>query len=250
MNTNINIPIDKIGIAITTYNRHTMTFMAFKDVLYHPRVSNITIVDDASSQNNYEKLLKLCDSYIDSGIIKLVRNRVNLGMLNNKIKSAKECTDSEFILMADSDNIFKTKYIDNIPSLLQKDIIYMPDWGMPDFDYRKYSGLRFDKNNIQDYLNEPMFECLLNTGNWVVHRKTFINTVTSNPEIKGTDSIWFVYQWLKSGKKIMVVPEMRYTHVVHSGSEYLKDAAYNMDKGAEMIRKIENLKIELCPPMN
>ena len=68
------------SIAITSYNRSDLTIESFSKVYDHPLVSEIVIVDDASEQEHWVKLLSLIDNHPATNKIKVYRNEKNLGM--------------------------------------------------------------------------------------------------------------------------------------------------------------------------
>lgn len=224
-------------MAITTYNRPDLTIESFKEIYKHQRLVEICISDDCSTSENMHKLFKNINEY---PAVWIKSNEVNIGMMNNKIK-AVEFADADFVLLADSDNIFKSDYLEALPSELSEHTIYMPDFAEPRFDFREFSGKTFDKNSIKPYLDDPIMQVMLNTCNYVVPRENFINAFQDNPEIKGSDTIWINYNWLKSGYKICVVLGMKYFHRVHKDSGWLENADYNMTKGKEIIELIRNL---------
>lgn len=98
----------------------------------------------------------------------------------------------------------------------------------------------FDKYNKPN-LNDPLCNCLFNTCNYVVHRDSYISIWEENKEMKGSDTIWFNYLWLKAGKSFFVVPGMHYQHRVHNGSGFMQDVDYNMTKAEEIKQLIMNL---------
>lgn len=230
----------QISLCITNFNRTHEVIRAFENVLNDERIGEIIISDDCSEQKNYADLLLSIVVSIPKDIlnkIKVFRNSENLGMSRNKAK-AIELVTNDYCIIFDSDNVLEKKYLD---ALYKKhwfpDIILMPDFASPHFDYRAFREQRIDKHSVKRLSRKPMFDCLMNTCNYFVHRETYLKTFEYNPEIKGTDTIWFNYQWLKSGKAFLVVPNMDYQHSVHDGSGFMKDADYNMTK-AEEIKKM------------
>jgi len=88
----------------------------------------------------------------------------NGGVGFNKFRAIKAASFiSEFAVLFDSDNIISNDYINSIPNYLSRDTIYSPSFAKPNFDYRRYAGVTFDKNSIKQHLDEPEMGCLLNT---------------------------------------------------------------------------------------
>ena len=80
--------MNKISLAITTYNRVEMTIKSFERVLDDERIDDIIIVDDHSLPEMYQKLSAKIDELMNPKI-HLVRNEVNLGMSLNKKSSSR-----------------------------------------------------------------------------------------------------------------------------------------------------------------
>src|SRR5690349_2792113 len=96
----------KISVAITNYNRSTLTIESFIQVLDYHRISEILILDDCSEQSHFNTLKSLLPV---SPKIKLLRNDQNLGMSLNKAKAIRLC-EEEWVAILDSDNIFTHEF--------------------------------------------------------------------------------------------------------------------------------------------
>lgn len=59
--------------------------------------------------------------------------------------------------------------------------------------------------------------------------------------MKATDTIWFSYLWLKSGRLMFIVKDMHYFHRVHKDSGFLQEVDYNMKKAEEIKKMIMEL---------
>lgn len=214
-----------IDIALTTYNRPILTVSAFGEVYDDERINNIIIADDGSKVENIMILEKLIDrSFRDK--VKFYRLD-HVGMYQNKLRAVYRCT-TPFVILFDSDNVLGSDYLDSIPQSLDTDTLYLPDQAMPAFDYREFAGQTFDKKSIKKILHHKMADALLNTCNWLCPRKNFIINFVENSSVGAADTMFYVYNWLKSGGKIKVVENMHYYHMVHDQSEFLKDVHYNM----------------------
>lgn len=227
----------KISLCITTYNRFDLTIKSCAQVLNDPRVDDIVIVDDASTDNSCQKLVKYFEPYPHVRVMRQIQNR---GMSRNKA-DAISYAKNEWVAIIDSDNIVTPKYFDALPETLLPRFIYCPDFAKPNFDYRIFGAMAINSRNAFEFLrlqgySDKLF-MLLNTCNYVVNRHEYLKVYQYNPEMKATDTIWFNYLWLKSGGSLYVVKDMEYMHLVHSGSDYLKDADYNTKQG-EKLRKM------------
>lgn len=228
-----------LSLAITTYNRFDFTVESFAQVLDDPRIDDIIILDDCSTDGSYEQLVK---HFKGVEKVRVMRQAKNRGMSLNK-RDAISYAKNEWVIIFDSDNIIGKSYLDalqragvplNAPSTK---IILTPEYAKPQFDYRKFASQLIDRNNVIDLIKDDIGNCLLNTCNYIVHRDTYLSVYEHNPEMKGTDTIWFNYLWLKAGNYFNIVQDMQYFHRVHSGSGFLEDAGYNM-KQAEKVRKM------------
>lgn len=229
-----------ISLCITTYNRFEMLFESFEKVLNDPRISEIVIVDDCSNDDLFQKVRVAVWSY---GKVKLYRNDRNVGMSRNKAK-AIELATNPWCIIFDSDNIIDLNYLDEITTemLMDPTTIYCPEYAKPQFDYRKYAGQTINAGNASKVMEKPMGECLFNTCNYLVNRDEYLQVYEYNPDMKGTDTIWFNYLWLKGGNYFHVVPGMQYFHRVHAGSGFMADVDYNMKKSKEVKQLIQTLR--------
>ncbi len=235
--------IKQLSLCITNYNRTDKVIRAFEQVVNDDRISEIIIVDDCSLIPNFQELVRLTDPFGPK--VKIYRNEENLGMSLNKVESIKKASN-DWCILFDSDNIIDSSYLDAVFPMLSSDlkiddVIFCPDFAKPQFNYQCYSGKLFAFHDIKPFLHESEMGCLLNTCNYVVNKHSYLEVFDFNPEIMGTDTLWFNYLWLKSQKCFYVVPGMQYQHEVHDGSEWLKHASYNLKKGEEIIELIENL---------
>lgn len=227
-----------ISLCITTYNRYELLMESFAQVLDDDRISEIVIVDDCSTDEIYGKVLA---AVFDMPKVRLYRNQQNLGMSLNK-KRAVELAKNEWVILFDSDNIIAPDYLNNIDlSDLRNYIIYCPSFARPQFDYRSFSNYEIDQDNVCTFIKKPLAEPVLNTCNYLVNRGRYLSVYEPNPEMKGTDTIWFNYLWLKAGNSFYVVPGMEYYHRVHEGSGFLADCDYNMRKAKEIKELIKAL---------
>lgn len=210
---------------------------SFLKVVNDDRISEIVISDDASDAATVEWM----GAVFTHPKIKIRYQNVNLGMSLNKAESVK-LASNEWCILLDSDNIIDSSYIDALFNVIwDPDVIMCPNFARPNFDFTEFTSLKFDKKTAKRYIKKGRFEILLNTCNYFVNRDRYLEVYQYNPDMKGTDTIWFNYNWLKSGKSFYVVPGMQYEHRVHEGSGFMADVDYNMRKAKEIKRMIERL---------
>lgn len=216
-----------ISLAITTHNRDSLTIKSFQNVYDHPMVNDIVIVDDHSEKKILNSLIGGVASIDRHHKIRLTSNSENLGMMLNKRKAISLCKN-EWVIIFDSDNVIESNYLNAIPKELDPNVIYCPSFARPTFDYRKFSGWTVGIPEAKKMVQDRMGNACFNTCNYLVHRDAYLKVFKEDEKVKGTDTIVFNYEWLKSGRKFMIVPGMEYFHRVHDGSGFMKDADYNM----------------------
>ena len=207
----------KISICIPTYERISMLFDSFDAVYDDERVSEIIIVDDASSLDTFESIRKNCFSLTK---VKLYRNANNRDCYENKHVSLSYASNDCCILL-ESDNKISKEYIDRLfEHKWENDIVYAPVFAKPHFDYRAFSGQLISKENVASFMSAESFSTALNTANYFVNRNNYIKVWTDEINPVTADSIFMNYRWLDAGFKILFVPGLEYEHRVHGGSHY------------------------------
>lgn len=223
-----------LTLAITVYNRYEMLLESFANVIDDDRIDEILIMDDHSDEEYWKKIKDL-PAYNPK--IKVIRQLQNRGMSVNK-RDAIFHSKNDWVIIFDSDNVIGKDYLDALwPKAADRSIIYCPSFAKPEFDYRKYEGQYYYKKDVKIGIKFTMFNCLLNTCNYVVNREKYLSVWEENNTVGCADTIWFNHLWLKSGNSFYVVPNMHYFHRVHDGSGFMKEVDYNMRK-AEEIKKL------------
>lgn len=214
-----------ISLCITNYERYDLLMQSFERVLADPRIGEIVISDDCSKEDTYKAIEVACKKYDK---IKLFRNETNVGMSLNK-KTAVERATNDDVILFDSDNILTTDYLDVLSrtGFYDHNVILMPESGGGRLDYTNFANLYISKEGVKDFLTYPRAEMLLNTCNYCFSRRRYLTVYEYNPLIKGADTLWFNYLWLKKGGAFAVLPGMRYTHRVHPGSGFMQHLVYN-----------------------
>ncbi len=211
----------KISIAIPNWNRTDMLLEAFEKVYSDERISEIIISDDHSDRLVYyelESLFKLMPK------VKMFRNDVNLDCYRNK-HQAVELATNKWVILFDSDNIISIEYLDKIFSIpdWNENVIYAPDFAFPQFNYTEFSGLTVTKENVSRYIDRPMFMTCMNTFNFFINRENYLKVWDGSIDPVTSDSEFFNFCWLKSGRKIHITEGLQYFHRVHPDSHYQKN---------------------------
>jgi len=218
-----------------------MLFESFEAVYEDERVGEIVIVDDCSDEKIYDQVFT---KSIDFGKIQLFRNRENNDCYKNKCISLMK-SENDWCILFDSDNILDKSYLDYIYDIEQWDekTIYTPFFARPYFDFRKFGGLLITKENVAEWIDEPMFETMLNAANFFVNSHEYIKVFDKNTNPVTSDSIYMMLRWLEAGNKIQVVEELKYFHRVHDGSHYKNNVGRTPNGFHESIlNKLRNLK--------
>ncbi len=221
----------KITLAITSWERVSLTLESFAQVLDSPFIDEIVIVDDCSHPKVYEQL----KNSLTNEKIKLYRNEVNLDCYRCKHR-AVELSSNEWLILLDSDNIITKEYIDRLYEIPEWDpnTFYQPSFAKPHFDFREFEGYVIKKWNIAQHFDRPMWETLFNAANYFVNRDRYLEVWDGSVDPHSSDSIYQNFNHIKSGGEIRVVPGLFYEHRVHDASHY----KLNNHKSPEFYKQI------------
>jgi glycosyltransferase involved in cell wall biosynthesis len=232
----------KITLALTNWNRCDLLIKSFVNVIDDNRIDEILILDDFSKIDIYKRLEKKINE-LNNPKIKLIRNEQNLGMSRNKNK-AIQTSKNDWVIIFDSDNIINTDYIDTLYKIenWNRDVIYMPTYASKVFDYSEFSGITIDRHNVKKYIDKNLFTAALNTCNYFVNKAIYKIIYQYDKTIKGTDTIYFNYNWLLHENQLYFVPDLKYFHLSHNDSGFLDDGEYNMKQARKITNQIKKLK--------
>lgn len=226
-----------ISLAITTYNRYDLTIKSCSQVLDDPRIDDIVILDDCSTDGSFEKLVEYFKPWPKVKVMQQLKNR---GMQQNKA-DAIAFAKNERVIILDSDNVIDSGYVRAVwTKPWTKEVIICPAFARPNFDFRLIAGLTINIHNISELLrgkNGDKVNMLLNCCNYFVDREEYLRVYQFNPEMKATDTAWFAYNWLLAGNSFRVGLGLEYDHLVHDRSGFLEDANYNMAQ-ADKLKKM------------
>ena len=228
-----------IGLCCPTYNRYEFTKRMVDNVINDNRIEQVYIQDDCSTDGSYEQL---CKYYGGNTKVNIGRNEQNRDCAFNKATVVSKSKE-EYVCLIDSDNIIGEDYLNAIfKEEWEPDTILAPVWAKPSFDYREYSGVTITKENINQYLWQPMFMTALNTMNFFVNRNRFVIVFDWQFNPHNCDSIYFNYCWLKNGGKIKFVEGMQYYHEIHQQSHYVQNIPVSHGIHDIIVNKIMELK--------
>lgn len=209
--------MNSISLAIPTHNRYEMVLECVKDVIDDPRVAEIVLSDDCSDNGSFEQLVATFEHHPK---VRLFKNKRNLDCYFNK-QQAVERTTSDWCVLFDDDNILTRAYLDSIFAWQWDPLtVYVPDYAEPHFNYTRFAGKTFSRRNVAAFLSTAHFKCMLNTCNYFVHRQSYLEVWDGSVNPHTADSMFQMHNWFASGRKLFVVPGLRYFHRVHGGSHY------------------------------
>lgn len=225
-----------LSLCITTYNRYDLLKESYAQVIDDPRISEIIIVDDCSTEPGIKEKVNA----LAGGKVKVFHQAQNRGMSRNKA-DAISYASNEWVIIFDSDNVIGKDYLDAIPVYLNSDTIYCPSFAKPEFDFRFYEGKFFNAKYATKEIARDSFNVAMNCCNYLVHRDTYLQAYLYNQNHIASDTIWHAYNHLKAGGSFYIVPGMQYYHRVHKGSGFLQGVDHNMRMQAEVRKMIMNL---------
>jgi glycosyltransferase involved in cell wall biosynthesis len=244
----------KLSLAITTYNRYDLLKESYAQLIDDPRISEIIIVDDCSTDPGIKEKV----NSLAGGKVKVFHQLENRGMSMNK-RDAIAYASNPWVVIFDSDNVIKRDYLDafwkdrlqhewafdvdnswpelNNETMHPKSVIFCPSWAKPEFDFRKYEMDQFGAKEAAKEIKNDSFNLCMNCCNCIVNRDFYLKTYQYNEKHIASDTIWHAYNHLKAGGSFYIVPDMHYFHRVHKGSGFMQDAGYNM-KQSDIVRKM------------
>ena len=227
----------KLSLCITTYNRFELLKESYAQVIDDPRISEIIIVDDCSTEPGIKEKV----NSLAGGKVKVFHQVENRGMSRNKA-DAISYASNPWAIIFDSDNIIGPDYLDAIPRHLAADTIYCPSFAKPEFNYTAYEGMMFISDDACQWIKDDMINTCMNTCNCIVNRDFYMKTYQYNEKHIASDTIWHAYNHLKAGGSFYIVPGMHYFHRVHKGSGFLQGVDHNMRMQNEVRKMIMALK--------
>jgi glycosyltransferase involved in cell wall biosynthesis len=231
----------KITVSIPYYNRSNLIMETIKPLVEQDSVDEILICDDCSKQEDFDRLLRKTEG-IEK--IRIVRNIENVHTLQNK-HNCVFFAKNEWVLLLDSDNVVEYDYFKTLLKIkyFETDTIYHTSFAAPTFDYRQFNDETITKKNVKNFVHHPIFMTLLNTVNFFVNRDEFLKNYKYDSSIRAADGIFLTHNWLKNGNKIYIVPDLKYYHRVHEGSEFLRERDNNMKLINYWMNQVKLLKI-------
>jgi len=234
--------MNPITLAIPTYNRFEMCRDLVESIVHDPRIDEIIISDDASTDGSFDGLSKLEDMYEK---VYAFRNGANVDCYRNK-RMAVSHAANEWLILFDDDNELDSTYIDAIEREWpwDNDTVYCPEFAKPHFDFRAFAGQTIHRSNVAEMIKKHGDTLLtaFNAANYFVNRDGYLRVWDGSVNPHTADSIFQIYNWLNKGNKVKFVRGMQYLHRVHAGSHYKTNNHKTGNFYDEVVEKLKGLR--------
>lgn len=245
-----------ISVAIPTFYSSHHIEECLKSFIDIPKVNEIIINDDGSSEEEYKKLNKKV-SKIESKLnlnIKVSNNKENKGGFKNKYLTVSKCKNN-IIYQIDSDNFLTAegiRFLKNINLHQKIDKLILPGKVNTVFEEKSFLRKRRSFNKIivsqnDLVLNYKMIKAylldkedspipentqlglkwLLNLGNPIFNKNFYLDKLqegfnSENLPLEAC-SIAMTYFWIKNGGEIQIFNEMTHNQRIHKDSYYIRE---------------------------
>lgn len=225
-----------IALAIPTFGRARQTVDAYSLVQADDRIGEIVLMDDGSTAASRADLARFVSE--NPRKVREIYAERNVGCYLNKRNAVEACCH-DWVYLLDSDNRAWPQGIDALyKQRWDPDVLYIPTFAYPHFDYRDYSDSLITRENVQPRLYAPRLLTALNTGNFFVNRVSFLEVFDDEFQPWAADSLYFCYCWLRSGKTILPVTNFHYTHAVGGVSNYVQYAEVSKPIFADLEQRL------------
>ncbi len=217
----------KISVAIPHHNRGNSIHLPLRNLLNDARISEVVIMDDASSPAEYEALVKNVRAIDGKNRVRIIRHEKNLGAMANKL-SCVENVSNEWLILLDSDNTIFKNYLDAVYALptWNPEVFYCPCWAFPYFPFQSLLGERLDFARVAALCRDTTLRkvFLLNDGNYFINRAAYLENLAPLAELRHdvADVMVACYLWLSNGHSLEVIRDAHYTHRIDATSFWMR----------------------------
>lgn len=239
-----NGDVFKFSVAIPHYNRGASISRPLRNLLNHPGVGEVVIVDDGSSEEEWGFAQREVEKIPHDGKIRMHRRRENLGALRTKLECA-ERSQFPWVLILDSDNTAFTNYLDALTALKEprENTIYCASWAFPFFPFHElgYHALTFDR--VGELTRNGLLRrvYIINDGNYLVPRNEYVRNVAAVVQDRNhaADVMLVNYRWLSTGGRIQILPSTSYLHRIEGSSFWENTKELSKSEALRLFDKFE-----------
>ena len=232
------------SVGIPHFNRGDKIFRPLCNLLSHPAVSEVIIVDDGSSQTEFDALQNSVAQFNTKGLVQIHRRASNLGALQTKLECVERAS-SQWVLILDSDNTAFVNYLDALSKINdpQENTFYCSGWAFPYFPFHPLHGLKMDFSNACKLTlsGDLRRYYIINDGNYLVHRDSYLRSVGGIGPIRSdvADVMVVNYHWLSKGGRLAILPGTSYFHRVDATSFWCRTEAESRRRVADIFARFE-----------
>lgn len=233
----------RFSVAIAHFNRGSLIHLPLFNLLDHPAVDDVVIVDDGSDEENFNDLLRSVEQTGAGDRIRVHRREQNIGALATKAE-AVSLAEHDWVLILDSDNTAFRGYLDALAgAALSPDTFYCASWAFPFFSFRELEGRRIDFSACCDGMRTGLLRrrYLMNDGNYLVPGRRYADLAEGLGATgkDGADVMLVNYRWLSSGGALQVLSGTSYLHRLDPDSLYKKTQTESRGRILEMSNRME-----------
>ena len=173
--------------------------------------------------------------------LQFIRNPERLGAYHNKLNLMRQCT-TNWIALIDSDNEVRPEYFTALEKWWLENganskEIYIPahvesknsNETTTNLPIARFAGHKVDKQTWNSFLPLPWAGYCLNLGNCVFHRTAIPSIPAEIPKDVMADCQVMNKALVEKDYTLVIVPNMKYYHIIHPGSLYLNTAAQQQE---------------------
>ena len=235
----------RFSVAIPHYNRGSSIARPLRNLLNHPGVAEVVIVDDGSRDDQWKSVEREVSRIPHGGKIRLYRRKNNVGALRTKFECVERSLCS-WVLVLDSDNTAFVNYLDALSALddPRKDTIYCASWAFPFFPFHELGNDAITFERAQELSKNGLLRriYIINDGNYLVPRDEYLRNVQEITDMgnHAADVLLVNYRWLSAGNRIELMPSTSYLHRI-DGSSFWENTREKSK--AQLIKLLEKLEV-------
>jgi len=235
---------DGFSVAIAHYNRSGRIHQPLLNLMGHPGVREVVIVDDGSRGEEYERLAEFVERLDGREFVKVHRREKNCGALISKMEAVERC-ESEWVLVLDSDNTAFWHYLDQLQAIPRRrdDTIYGAAWAFPFFPFHEFAGVSLDFTTACETARSGLLKkaYMINDGNYLVPRERYVRSAGRFAGLRSdvADVMLFNYLWLTEGGRLELIPGTSYFHRVDATSFWMQTKDASRARVLELFARME-----------